>query len=333
MQHKVAVFSHDGRNLDGSQLPVTVLLEHLWTCRNHGHPLLFGHDYHHPIGWSYPLAIYIEPGLSRLVGIVSIVDSQEEMNETIGKINSFLHFQARQEEESFIKLESLIQSKFNGEQKKICSECVSFVEPDLAVRAFPDLFQQQDQDGLIPIGKLKPISPGVFRIGELSVFAHPFFRRRFSRLNSLNSQFLRRIQTIQTQGVIPKIALDRDMIGLASSCHEKEEFEYWWGPKFHEDLASIPPGITRHEASKEQYQFQKISRTEFWWQSRDGEHILEVEELCDIPSILEKLEQYGCRYVHSIVDEATRQVIHLDGAVRIYLEGSRFTYSSKFNNS
>jgi hypothetical protein len=74
------------------------------------------------------------------------------------------------------------------------------------------------------------------------------------------------------------------MVGLASTYHQREELEYWWRPKFNDDLTSISPNVTHHEATPEERMYHCISRTEFWWQSCDGKHIFEAEELRDLPS-------------------------------------------------
>ncbi len=174
--------------------------------------------------------------------------------------------------------------------------------------------------GLFTLKTLIPIGPGVFRHDDLVFFAHPFLRRSLSRLNSLNSPFLVRLQQLAAAKLNVKIALDPDMVGLASSYSDYFEFEYWWGPKFTDDLTQIPVGIARHEAEEDQRLFHGISRTEFWWQSRDEQHIFEVEELRDIPTAPQGGSNYGCRYVHSIIDEAESYTKHFDGAIRMYTE-------------
>jgi hypothetical protein len=100
------------------------------------------------------------------------------------------------------------------------------------------------------------------------------------------------------------------------------ELVYWWGPKFSDDLSSITPGVTVHGSTDEEQFYFGVRQTEFWWQSRKGEHIFEAEELPErpIPLDFEETPEYGCRYVHSIISEATNEVIHLDGAVRRYSE-------------
>lgn len=139
-------------------------------------------------------------------------------------------------------------------------------------------------------------------------------------MNTLNVPFLRRLQEANLESSTIRIAIDRDMVGLASTYREFQELEYWSGPKFDDDLASIPSGVARHEASHIDRIFHGISGTQFRWQSRDEQHIFEAEELRDIPAHFGDIIKYGCRYVHSIVDEATGRAFHFDGAIRAYSE-------------
>lgn len=77
----------------------------------------------------------------------------------------------------------------------------------------------------MPVGELTPVQPGVFRVGEYAVFAHPFFRRSLSRLNTLNTHFLGRLYNLPVDGSDVRVALDPDMLGLASTYNETVELE------------------------------------------------------------------------------------------------------------
>jgi hypothetical protein len=90
------------------------------------------------------------------------------------------------------------------------------------------------------------------------------------------------------------------------------------GPRFDDDLRSIPTGVTRHAANDRQRFFHGVSATKFWWQSRDGDHIFEVEELAEWPVRRSGDERFLCRYAHAMVSEGSGRVRHFDGAVRAY---------------
>lgn len=161
-------------------------------------------------------------------------------------------------------------------------------------------------------------------MGELAVFAHRYFRRSLSQINNTNDAFLRRFFELQGQpGLVLKIALDPDSVGLASSYLMPVELEYWRGPKFDDDLTSIPVGVAVHKASEKERIFHGVERTEFFWHMQNGMRSFECEELLDRETLGIGADVFGCRYAHSIIDEATSLPNHLDGAIRIY-EADRY---------
>lgn len=224
-------------------------------------------------------------------------------------------------EASLDKLRALIAPHLNGNERAHGVHGTCLVAPGLAQRAASDVFDAVDKDGLVPLGMLDPIAPGVFRLGDVVLFAHPGFRSSLSRWNSLNAYLFDELQRLAGEATTTvKVRLDPDMVGLRTTIIEPMEWAYWYGPHFADTLETIPPGLTVHVADESLKFYHSISRTEFWWQSRDGQHIFEAEELRDQPTFSEAGDRYGCRYIHSIVDETTKQIIHLDGAVREYSE-------------
>lgn len=110
-----------------------------------------------------------------------------------------------------------------------------------------------------------------------------------------------------------------DCIGLAGTEHREFEYAYWWGPKFNNDLNSIPLGVTRHENEHYNESLSEIRSTEFGWYIQDNNHTFECEEITDIPNLtVDGTDMYACRFVHSMVDKDTGVPDHLDGAIRAY---------------
>jgi hypothetical protein len=93
------------------------------------------------------------------------------------------------------------------------------------------------------------------------------------------------------------------------------------------DRVVFCPKNCHTSATKLQRNLFGISRTEFWWQSRDNLHIFEAEELADnfLPDDEISYTNFACRYVHSIVEEDTGKIIHFDGAVRMYSDEQMLT--------
>lgn len=320
MNQLLGVFNSDAPNLDGSRITPGALTSALLDNFEIGIPNLISHDFRRPIGWSRPVAIHVEPGVTRLFGTSEVAEKDDEIKEIFQSLNAFLSRELEKHRPEVNMLRNMLSTRLLGKEKALCLGCVAFVEAGLVARLAPKLVSLQDKDGLIPLDSLNPIGPGAFLVDGFVIFAHSFFRRSCTRLNSLNAPFLQQIQTMAKGGIPIRIALDMDTVGLASTYRPRVELEYWWGPKFNEDLASIQVGVTHHEANEIDRVCHGIAATEFWWQSRDQQHILEAEELRGSPSAIEGSDQYACRYVHTIIEEVTGQLLHFDGAVRAYTE-------------
>ena len=322
MQNATAVFATDAVNRYFIRFSVGAMAGMVWDNCQAGLPMCLSHDVTRPLGWSAPRALILEPGMARVVGTSSIAVDDGDNQVLLSKINQHLYHRLVDErQEGLEELRRRLGDRIQGEAEPTCLECVTVCEPGLAMRTFPHVFGARVKDDLVPLDHLQPVGPGIFRDGDLLLFAHPYFRRSFSRLNALNGDFLRRFQSHPRDTTAAKIALDPDLVGLASTYADQHfEFEYWWGPKFSDDLTTIAPGVTVHRADADELLFHPISSTEFWWHSRDGIHTLEAEELRDEPSIRQPEPHYGCRYVHSMVREGDGVIEHFDGAVRLYPE-------------
>lgn len=322
MKSKLAIFNGTGVNRYGIAFTVGALESGLEQCWKYGLPSCMSHDLHRLVAWSKGMSLYLEPGLVRLAGLVCSPEDKNDEEKLQRIFQSSL--QARLQEEFKPHSEELYQrlSKLlSKEHYPLMPACAAIVDNGLAIRAFPAIFQKQDKKGLIPLKSLNPIGPGAFEIDGLLLFAHPFFRRSLSRYNSLNIPFLSRFQEIgQSHELDARIALDPDMIGLASTLKGYIELEYWWGPKFSDELAQIEFGVSKHVASEDQKMFHGISATEFWWHNQNEIKSLECEEIRDIPSLGVGKDSFGCRYVHSMLDPIKSKPNHMDGAVRLYDE-------------
>ncbi len=321
VEQLLCVLNSDSVNRNSQRFTVRELTSALWREHDVGMPLLISHDFQRAIGWQYPFAIHFEPGLTRLSGLGLMVDNKEESKQLSDALVSHVAGIAAHRDKEIAELRALLRDQLTGSEKILCAkESLALIDSGLCTRVFPEVFQHVDKDGLVPLKRLDPIGPGVFRIGKLIVFAHHFFRRSLSRMNTLNSPFLERLQSITDDNVSVRIAIDSDAVGLASAYTGYRELEYWWGPKFSDNLSDIPLGVSHHEANETDRVFHGISGSQFWWQSRDGKHIFEAEELRNIPASIGEDARYGCRYVHSIVDEESSRIDHLDGAIRAYPE-------------
>lgn len=320
MKRLLVVVNTNAVNRYGDLFTIGALESGLAQSWEVGVPSCLGHDYHRPVGWSKGLSLHIEPGLVRATALTFIPENEEEVEEIHKALDAALIKSiADGAKPHFAELQSKLRPHLAGDESPFLAPRAAIKGSGLAKRAFREVFGQTDKDGLVPQMLLRPRASGVFEKDGVLLFAHPFFRRSLSRLNNLNSPFFRVLQALVGRPDLDvRVALDEDMVGLARTYLEPIELDYWWGPKFSEDVGSIPPGITCHEASDAERSYHGISRTEFRWYSQGERKVFECEELRSLPSFGIAADKFGCRYVHSIVDPASGQSLHIDGAVRTY---------------
>ena len=326
MKYSLAATMSDAVNRKSMRMDTGSLYDSMKKSFVDGMPQLISHDRHRLIGWVVPAAIYLEPGLNRVLAHIVEAETEADILELKPRWKDFIATTIHGvPKESIDRLKELLGSeKLTGAALPWDTGVHAIRDKAIAEKAFPDLFKKMDKDGLVPFSELQMIRPGIFQFGELCLFAHHYMRRSESPFNNFNEELLATLhQMSKDPDVSVRIRLDPDMVGLADTARHTIELDYWYGPKFTDDLASIQPGVTTHGASDRQRLFHQISRTEFWWQKRakgrDVELILEAEELRDTERGADRTK-LRCRYVHSVIDEATQRIEHLDGSIRAYTQ-------------
>lgn len=284
--------------------------------------MFVSHDFHRPLGISRPIGLQLHASRALLRGGIGLAITDDDVAHAEEFARRFIGDKLSQVEPTERSaLLALLNEEPSADSMILRRECVSIIDSGIAKRQFPDLFptNETDKRSLVNIRELDAIAPGVFRIGELVVFAHRYFRRSLSQINNTNDAFLRKFSDLKGHpDLLVKIALDPDSLGLASSYLSPVELEYWRGPKFNDDLTSIPVGVSEHKASERERFFHCVNRTEFFWHMQNGTRSFECEELLDRESLGIGTDAYGCRYTHSIIDDNTSLPNHLDGAIRVY---------------
>ncbi|MFN0017829.1 MAG: hypothetical protein ACKVP0_06185 [Pirellulaceae bacterium] len=323
MKTSLGVVNSDSVNLYNMMFTVGALADGLEQSWKYGIPTHLGHDRHRLIGWAVSLGIHLQPGLARLLSLTMLPETDEE-SKALAE-NAQGQFARQIEERHSDEIEELrrcLKGHLTDQTRLAEVGCIACVDNDLAVRLFPTLFEPCDKDGLVPLRKLNSVSPGVYQVDGLLLFAHQYFRRSQSRHNTLNEAFLKQLSEVaDTSELDVRVALDRDMVGLAKGFRSPIELDYWWGPKFKDELTNIEDGVAVHQTDEKHMLFNGISRSEFWWYTQKGLKTFECEELRDIPSFGISENDYGCRFVHSILDPENNLPTHLDGAVRTYSDG------------
>lgn len=325
MKHELLCMNSDAINKYGFMMHTVALEKSLKQIFDSGIPFLIGHDFHRPLGWTYPFGIFIEPGLSRMLARKLVATNMEELNFFRKELQKFLD---KQYHEHFVKYEKafipLIESYLTEDQLRIDSGCCAVIENDIATKIFPQLFENTDKNGLVSLevllAEFNYLGQGIFqhKNSPLTIYAHHFYRRSQSRFNNFRYFFLDALLSLSdTKDVTIRIRLDRDMIGYGPSFHECGELEFHWGPKYSDDVSQIKPGICLHKSTDVERRFTEISSTEFYWKKDEQEMTFEAEELTDNPSPVSD-ETFHCRYVHSIYDAEKKEFKHFDGAIRSY---------------
>src|SRR6185436_21089306 len=111
----------------------------------------------------------------------------QESAQLFSALSSHLKVLARKHETEIAALREKLTPHLSGNEKLVCAkESVALFDEGIVDRVFPEIFHDADKDGLVPLKELEPLGPGVFRRGDLAIFAHRFFRRSLSTMNTLN---------------------------------------------------------------------------------------------------------------------------------------------------
>jgi hypothetical protein len=324
MKKYIGIFTTDQINKYGYKFSVEAIEDALRQSWKIGTPMFISHDYHRPIGFSKPFGLNIQSKLVSLLGksyIKQDDNDQDIINEYIKDFFLKKIYAVADDEKN--ELLNRLNGYLSGNEIFMKRECTCVIDVDIAKKVLPHIFigEESDKRALTSIKDLHQIEPGVFEIDGYTVFAHRFYRRSLSNINNLNDIFLSKLYELKNkENLDVKILLDPNTLGLAGTYRKPIELEYWWGPKFNESLLEIPSGVTCHNASDRQKEFHGILRTEFWWHKQNDIQSLECEEIRDIPTPGIGNDKYGCRYIHSMINNNTGLPNHLDGAIRIYTE-------------
>lgn len=314
-----------------------------------GTPTHMQHDMHRLIGWTYTLRHLIDGSMVRAIGITDVVETDQEKADLAARTAKYWDWVRESGGGEFRKelLQKLTHLSLDGATYERV-EAYAVARPGLAAELYPELFAGKavDKDGRTDYRtltkRLNRVQPGVFEDSErgLVLFAHRHFRRSLSHRNKLNEYLLQSFDQTDRElpAVIPRLRLDPDLVGHAGSVRSMIELEHWHGPKFTDDIASIPSGSALHKADGRTREYEGVDRTHFWWKSPEtrrepkGEltyRTFEVEELVEDQSPGLPDGMYGCRYAHAEYSPAVSAITHFDGAIRAYPEAD---YMARIDN-
>ncbi|MDP2386571.1 MAG: hypothetical protein Q8M29_09385 [Bacteroidota bacterium] len=327
MTTQLSVLNSNQINKYGMVFPVATLESAMWQRAVEGMPMHLSHDMHRLVGWMVPYGLYFQPKLVRSLGAALIPETDEE-NERVStaKRNYISEITHEDAEKHFSSLEPHIKEFISGQPKLFRAAAFSIFNEGIIERMFPQLktLSLKDKNGLILVSELLEEftykGQGVFSHKKLPVciYANPYFRKSLSRFNNFHYIFLDELVShVTNPDVKVKISIDWDLVGYSPSYATSIELEFWFGPKYNDDISSITPGLALHKSEEFERLYYGISGTEFYWKINDDSHEFELEELKE-ESIPTKADTYGCRYIHSIYDDKNKFFEHFDGAIRSY---------------
>lgn len=325
----------DGKNRKNHIIPLRTLENAYHDSWNRIIPVHIGHDRTKPVGYSKMSGIYMEPGKAYGTNESAIIETEQENEQLLRFLSNYNYSVFCEEHKDEIEQLKNELKEYLSEEYKVApiGQAVAIRDKEIVKRLFPE-WVDTFKDGLVNARELQPVYstttdgergvliPGVYEKDGFLLFAHYFFRRNMSILNTTNEEFFDVFEKIKEETDVDiKLALDLDMVGLLGTENSEVEYQYIRGPHFNDDLRMIPEGVTCHNNEHYDNVFSNLLSTQFYWHIQDGKRTFECEELCDKENISfneGKDMLWGCRYVHSMLDPVSGKPIHLDGAIRIY---------------
>lgn len=185
---------------------------------------------------------------------------------------------------------------------------------------YPEIRNKIDEDGLVALNKDFILNRGSVRYKNHDIHYSPFLRRNYR--NSANFNFFEELSRIsQKDKCEVKVRIDLDRFADKNYSHLNNIFEkeYWFGPRFKNAFDLNKDGMT--------YCHPPRNEKSFWYDGFDhleAYHsiVKESERSIVIEEIRNKDNNHNNfvinRYVHSKLNCETKNIFHLDGAVRIY---------------
>ena len=328
MNKTLAVFNSDQESRDGKRFAISALEDGIWMTAIYGVPSNLSHDVHRPVGWAYAKGLYFEPDKVLTVGYMLLASDDNDMATiSAARQKFFANLQNREiapYADDFIKELGPLYQEQGGNW--FSSGMVLYGYDNIVLKAFPRLAEHiaNDKDGLVNLDYLLSefdyLTQGAFKKkgSNLGIIVHPYFRKSLSMYNNFHWIFLDELVALYKKyDITIKLHIEPNYLGYSPSFIPTHEFEYWWGPKFDDDISAIQTGLTQYGSEEFERLYYNILRTEFVWKSEENLHTLELEEVRDQPAPT-LVDTYACRYVHSIFDKERKVFDHFDGAIRAY---------------
>lgn len=348
MKYLTGVYLTDEIARNGNKFGIKALEQAIWQSSVEGMPSHLDHDIHRLVAWSRTRSLFIEPSMAKVLGLTYVPENSDESNVfatlqqhyILKKINDFL------EPHLSIFSELLKKDGLLGNGNFSANGIAYYEKENIVCEKYPFLYQEMDKDGLLfltkVLKKFQYVGQGVFKEknSDFAICLHPYFRRSYSSYNCYNLDFIDRLLKNDFKGINVRLKFDFNKICYYPSLVIQQEYDYWFGPNYDNNIENIPNGVTLYKTNSTEYFFTQALKTEFWWksniESRDGEKYnlreFEMEEVKDVDSKIVGEDHFLCKYVHSIYNTNEDVFEHFDGAVRDYdTEKMAFRVSKTIN--
>jgi len=141
-----------------------------------------------------------------------------------------------------------------------------------------------------------------------------------------NYRLVEKLKQIRSKKVHLAVPIAFSKIGLPETTRQSKLAAHWRGPETLQELQDRAGREFFVQKGTESYDHGLQDRTEFYFEKRDGQWHLQIEELMPRTgirhsfhtSLADEMLEYYTRYLHAIVDDECERCIHLDGALRSY---------------
>lgn len=313
-----------------------------------GQPSNISHDITRVIGWVNSFGIILNDKHAFHIGDIIFAETEEEHKQINKLAKTYFDIIEKIELSNFELELNALAATLNLEDYSTGYKGAAFIESNnVAINwlktKHKSIFDKKDKDNLIPISSLLEkfdyLGNGVLKhkTEKISIFVDRGFRRSHYIYNNFNNDFLDSLFSLSNIKLIEKLSIkiDFNLIALSSSIIKAIELDYWYGPKFNDDISSIGIGATEHVASDKDKFFHNISKTQFVVKDVEDRNsfkirTFECEELTETKNISDSFYTKYCHAEFDITENTNQKVIHFDGALKNYTDA---TYSVRKNKS
>lgn len=325
MQRSKQVAFSDGPTSTGDEMSTRAVVNSVRDTTMQ--PVLWLGDSRIPIAVTRPLAAYFTPGSTDVVNIIDVVEGPDDIAEVSRWVNDYRSAMYSCYSSQIDELLAKVRERLPDDEGPFSitgKEPFAVYRPGLARELFPDLFDEKDADAnLVDLRDLTQHDEGIYERDGFLLFAHSFLRRHHASMNALNLGLLQALSKARNAGLATRIALDPDMVGLASPFAIFRDVAPVTETTFERTAFEDADGTYIYGAPEPLRRTFWLDRLEVWMHSdaASGLRTVEIEEVPEEAKIDgPRPDRWACRYVHSIQDQAQCAIRHLDGAIRAYTD-------------